>query len=150
MAPSDAIAQMTPSGLRVTEAPKPEELHLLERGLAEHSEPFIEAPGFRPLAVFRESSAGVVEGGAYGYVNWDWLHLKLLWVAPANRGRGIGETLLVAIESEAQKRGCRYAHVETFSYQALAFYQTRGYETFGTLAGYPTSDHSKLFLRKVL
>ena len=49
----------------------------------------------------------------------------------------------------AIRRGCFAATLETHSYEALGFYQKRGYEVFGMLEDYPPG-HSKYFLRKRL
>ena len=141
---------MTLLELTVTESPTPEDLGRLEAGLTEHSEPFVAGPGFRPLAVLARSPEGAFLGGAYGLVNWNWLHLKLLWVSDNARSHGVGAELLDRIEHEARQRGCSQAHLDTFSYQAKPFYEQHGYEVFGTLVGYPTPEHSKFFLRKVL
>ena len=58
-------------------------------------------------------------------------------------------TLLQAMENTAKKKGAKYAEVDTFSFQALPFYQKQGFEVFGTLENYPISD-KKYYLNKVL
>jgi hypothetical protein len=60
-----------------------------------------------------------------------------------------GRRLLEAIEDEARKRGCRWAHLDTFSYQARPFYERLGYELFATLDDYPPG-HQRFFLKKPL
>jgi ribosomal protein S18 acetylase RimI-like enzyme len=54
-----------------------------------------------------------------------------------------------AVEEDARRRGCVGAHVETTDYQALPFYEKRGYAVFGVLEGYPVGSRS-YYLRKVL
>ena len=49
----------------------------------------------------------------------------------------------------AASRGCFAATLDTHSFEALGFYQKRGYEVFGTLEDYPPG-HTKYFLRKRL
>jgi GNAT superfamily N-acetyltransferase len=85
----------------------------------------------------------------WGQINWNWLHVGLFWVAEALRGSGYGRRLLAAIEQVARERGCRYAHLDTFSYQARPFYETLGYEVFGQLDDYPPG-HKRFFMKKVL
>ncbi|MBY0552709.1 MAG: GNAT family N-acetyltransferase [Candidatus Obscuribacterales bacterium] len=92
---------------------------------------------------------GVVVGGLSGATNWDWLYVKLLAVDPLHRGKGIGGQLLRRAESLACQRGCIGVHLDTFSFQALTFYQGCGYEVFGTLPAYP-GKHSRYFLYKHL
>ena len=60
---------------------------------------------------------------------------------------GYGRSLLAKAEAEAKARGCLNAHLDTFDFQALGFYERLGYRIFGKLAGYPGS-HTRLFLEK--
>lgn len=121
----------------------------LGEGLTEHALPITGARGFRPLAVVvRDRELGLA-GGAYGRINWSWLHVSLLWVAAAHRGRGWGRQLLEAMETAARERGCRQAHLDTFSYQAPGFYEGQGYTVFARLEDYPPG-HERIFLRKTL
>ncbi len=135
--------------LVLDESPAHDDVERLRAGLTEHSASFVERPGFRPLAVFARDGTGELIGGAYGFVNWNWLDASLLWVAEAHRGRGLGSRLLSRLEAEARRRGCRRAHLETFSHQAMVFYQGHGYEEFARLPDYPPG-HTKVYLRKAL
>ena len=65
------------------------------------------------------------------------------------QGQGTGRRILIAAEEEALRRGCRYAWLDTFSFQARGFYEKLGYSVFGTLEDYP-AGHSRYFLRKTL
>jgi hypothetical protein len=53
------------------------------------------------------------------------------------------------IEQAAKERGCTYAHLDTFSFQARPFYEALGYEVFATLDEYPPGHH-KYFMKKAL
>ena len=53
------------------------------------------------------------------------------------RGQGIGSKLLKAAEEEAKKRGCKYSFVDTFSFQAPAYYVKHGYKEVFALKEYP-------------
>lgn len=74
---------------------------------------------------------------------------RYLWVDKAYRGQNIGTELLQTMENTAKEKGAKYAEVDTFSFQALPFYQKQGFEIFGTLENYPISD-KKYYLRKSL
>ncbi len=87
---------------------------------------------------------GLVGGTYYGY-----LHVDVLWVDEAERRAGHGGRLLEAAEQEAVKRGCTYAHLDTHGFQALGFYQKRGYTVVGELKDLPPGD-CRYLLRKVL
>ena len=52
------------------------------------------------------------------------------------------------MQTEALRRGCRAAYLDTFSYQARPFYEKLGYEVFGTLDDYPLG-HQRFFMRTV-
>lgn len=90
---------------------------------------------------------GKVSGGFWGATMFEWMHVGLLFVPEALRLQGIGSALMAAAEAEAQKRGCRGAYVDTFSFQAGPFYQKLGYKLFGTLDDYPPG-HSQLYFCK--
>ena len=135
--------------LTLDEAPSRADVDRLRAGLTEHSASFVDEPGFQPLAVFARDPGGELAGGACGHVNWTWLDVSLLWVAEPLRGQGLGSRLLLRLEASARDRGCRRAHVETFSYQARKFYQRHGYEVFASLPDYPPG-HTRVYLRKRL
>jgi GNAT superfamily N-acetyltransferase len=135
--------------IEVTSEPTLEDVRALEQGLAAHARAFVDRPGFQPLAVLARDGAGRVVGGAVARVNWNWLHVSLLWVAEGLRGGGIGALLLAAVEDEGRARGCTRAHLDTFSYQARPFYEKQGWRVFATLEDYP-EGHQRFFLRKDL
>ncbi len=127
----------------------PRDVEALGRGLSEHAQPITRTEGFVPLTVLARDVGGELVGGAHGKINWNWLHVSILWVAPALRRRGLGARLLEAIESSALDRGCTRAHLDTFSYQARPFYERHGYTVFAILEDYPPG-HERIFLRKTL
>lgn len=67
----------------------------------------------------------------------NWLEIEYLFVKENLRGKGIGSQLLQQAESEAKKRNCRYAFVNTYQFQAPAFYRKYGYKEVFTLKDYP-------------
>ena len=140
---------MAPYTLRVEDEPSDADVQVLREGLTAHALPVTGAPGFKPVGVFARDRAGSVVGGVLAIVNWNWLHIALVWVAEPLRGTGLGHRLLTAIEEVGVERGCTTAHLDTFSYQARPFYERHGYELFGTLENYPTG-HRRFFMRKSL
>ena len=135
--------------IELDESPSQDNLEVLRRGLGEHARDLVEGAGFRPLAVFACDDEGAIVGGAFGWLNWNWLDASLLWVDERRRGQGLGSRLLQRLEAAARERGCRRAHLETFSYQARAFYERHGYREFACLPDYPPG-HTKVYLRKDL
>jgi N-acylglucosamine-6-phosphate 2-epimerase len=91
----------------------------------------------QPLGIVLLDANGDIVGGLFGSTQWDWLHIGVLWVAEALRGRGYGTRLVRKAEREARRRGCCHARVGTFSFQAKDFYERPGYRVVGQLDGYP-------------
>ena len=131
------------------EEASPEEIRRLVDGIAAHATDALDDPGFHPIAVFAEDETGEIVGGVTGTVNWTWLSIKLLWVAPELRGCGLGRRLMTAIEDLGRRRGCRRAHVDTLGFQAPGFYERLGYEPFAELPDY-APGHPRVYLRKAL
>jgi len=96
--------------------------------------------------VLRDDGNAVV-GGCVCEVRWHWLYVDLLWVADAYRGHGHGSHLLAEAETEARRRGCTKAHLDTVSFQARPFYEKLGWSLFGTLDDHPPG-HARYFLQK--
>ncbi len=104
---------------------------------------------YAPYAIMvRDPATGEDAGGLYGHFYFDWLFVELLVVPEALRGRNLGTRLMDAAEDEARRRGCVGVWLDTFSFQAPAFYAARGYEVFGALEDYPIGKR-RIFLRKV-
>ncbi len=106
-------------------------------------------PDWFPVNFVLRGAHGEVLGGVLGQLWGGWLQVTYLWVAPAARGAGHGRQLIAAAETHARSRGAVGATLETYSFQAPAFYERLGYEVVGRLDGYPPG-HAKLFLRKAL
>jgi GNAT superfamily N-acetyltransferase len=140
---------MTTYALTIEESPRTADQEALIQGLNEHAAHHTPRPGFKPLAAFLRDERGALIGGAYGYVNWNWLFINLVWVSESARGGGHGRRLILALEQAARERGCTHAHLDTFSFQARPFYEKLGYEVFSTLDDYPPG-HRRFFMKKAL
>ncbi|CAM3239750.1 GNAT family N-acetyltransferase [Filibacter tadaridae] len=90
---------------------------------------------------------GEIMGGITGDMFWRHMHIDFLWVGESVREKGYGSILLGKIESVARAKGCRLIHLDTFSFQAPAFYQKNGYEIFGVIEDHP-KGFSQYFLQK--
>ncbi|MBG6031341.1 GNAT family N-acetyltransferase [Proteus hauseri] len=134
--------------LKVTTNPTANEINEIYEGLLTHNLQFISFDHYTPIAVFKEENGKKI-GGISGDILGNWLRIRYLWVDKAYRGQNIGTALLQTMENTAKEKGAKYAEVDTFSFQALPFYQKQGFEIFGTLENYPISD-KKYYLRKTL
>ena len=89
------------------------------------------------LSLFVRNPDGSPIAGAFG---WTWggtCYIRYLFVAENMRGHGQGTMLMCAIQKEAKSRDCRQIVLETFDFQAFAFYQKFGFEEVGRVEDYP-------------
>ena len=96
-----------------------------------------EAAECEPLNLYVEDEHGQLLAGLVAETFGNWLEIEYLFVKEDLRGQGIGSQLLQQAESEAKKRNCRFAFVNTYQFQAPAFYQKHGYKEVFTLKDYP-------------
>jgi GNAT superfamily N-acetyltransferase len=140
---------VTNYSITVDDAPTSADVETLSRELTAHALPYAHRAGFKEIAVFMRDDNGVLVGGVWGYVNWNWLWLGAVWLSKTLRGAGYGKRMIETIEDAARERGCRYSHLDTFSFQARPFYERLGYELFATLDDYPPG-HQRFFMKKAL
>ncbi len=95
---------------------------------------------------FREN--GRVVASARGVTNMGLVELRGFWVDEDRRGRGLGRRMMAALEAEARRRGCSRAALDTYSWQACAFYERLGYREYAVL-DYPNGT-TRHYLRKEL
>jgi len=93
---------------------------------------------------------GEVIGGVLGETNFSWLKIDILAVEPEHRRKGIGRQLVARAEKEGKVRGCRYAYVDSMSYQAAEMFPKLGYETVGVFKDWDSHGHDKHLFRKDL
>jgi N-acetylglutamate synthase-like GNAT family acetyltransferase len=65
------------------------------------------------------------------------------------REQGYGRQLLEQLEAAAREQGAQNAYLDTFSFQALEFYQKQGYQVFGELQNFPQGNQ-RYYLTKEL
>jgi len=103
----------------------------------------------RLIRIFIRNKEHKVVGGIVTNIFGQYVYIVYLWVEDSLRNRGYGTKLLNMAEKEAMNLGCKYAHTDTFSFEARPFYEKNGYQLFGMLDDY-IGGHSKFFLRKTL
>jgi ribosomal protein S18 acetylase RimI-like enzyme len=94
-------------------------------------------------------SSGSIVGGALARWWGQCCELQQIWVDKDHRSVGIGRRLVQMVEGEARVRGCALLYLDTFSFQAPAFYLKLGYEVACELKGFP-NNVSKFVMRKSL
>ena len=117
------------------EDPTGQQVAEVERGLGEYDLQFL--PGRANVAikgVLVESDR--VVAGLYGEMFWRKMHVRLLWVHPERRKRGLGRRMIAWAEQRSRDLGCYSVTVETMSFQAPGFYAALGYRQIGLSQGY--------------
>lgn len=134
--------------ITIEDTPSPEDIRSLGNGLRQYN---VSRAGFegREITLFLRDDKQEILGGAYGWTALNYLHLHVLWLREDVRGKGLGKRLLLAVEQEAWKRGCRHVELETFSFQSPGFYEKLGYKVFGELDNV-AGKHKWYFLTKEL
>ena len=127
----------------------PEQIDALEDRLYEHNS---SATGYfdaAKLGFVARREDGTLSGGIAGYTWGGVLEIGQLWVAESDRGRGLGLALIDEALAEARRRGCTYAFVLSFDFQAPAFYERVGFSPVATIEDWPLG-HQHVILRKSL
>jgi GNAT superfamily N-acetyltransferase len=142
---------MTPNDLMLTltDQPTTEDRDIISAGLVTFNQQHAPPDAYRPLDVYMRDADGQIVGGLLGETYWGWLHVNILWLREDVRKRGYGQKLLAMAEDEARRRGCKRAHLDTLSFQALDFYQRLGWTVWGQLDDLP-EGHTRYFLKKSL
>lgn len=135
--------------MHVTAAVSPQDLDDMRLALTAFNSHHIDINEISPLGVFITDADGKKLAGLTGTTCGNWLRIDMLWVSDALRGQGKGSALIRAAEAEARTRGCRYAQVDTASFQARPFYEKLGYTLRFSLSHYPR-HHERHYLTKPL
>ena len=128
--------------------PDPHDVRQLVAALVAFNDRRSETENGLPIGVFVRRDDEIL-GGVDGYTHWRWLFVGHLWVRDDVRGQGIGRQLVNMIEHEALLRGCGAAWLDTFSFQAPAFYQGIGYREFGQLHDFPPGSNRHFLWKRL-
>ncbi|HEY4468122.1 MAG TPA: GNAT family N-acetyltransferase [Klebsiella sp.] len=136
--------------LIITDNIHPTDQEELLKGLLEYNLRFLDPAQFGELGVYSRDAAGVMRGGLIAKRKGNWLCIEYLWVSEASRCSGLGNGLMHEAENQARERGCSHMLVDTFSFQALPFYQKLGYQLQMSLPDFPHIGMQRHYLSKVL
>lgn len=103
----------------------------------------------KTLHLFAYAPDRQIIGGLFGDISWGWLHVDILWVDESYRQYGIGTSLMDRAEAEASAIGVQQAYLETTDFQALGFYEKRGYHVFAQLENQPPG-HLCYYMKKIM
>lgn len=102
-----------------------------------------------PVWLNAKNGDGEVVGGLRGFVFLHWLTIDILFVDESTRGRGLGRRLLAAAEEQGRTLGAAHVKLETFEWQARAFYLKQGYAEFARIDDFVPGFYLA-YMRKVL
>jgi ribosomal protein S18 acetylase RimI-like enzyme len=122
---------------------------IIGRGVGSYNKEKAGDNNFQRLCYTLLDPEGEVVGGILAEIYWGWFYVDLLWVKEELRDQGHGHSLMTQAEEEARKRGATNAYLDTFSFQAPAFYEKLGYRVFGELPDYPPGQ-TRYFMTKQL
>jgi len=135
--------------ITISESPTTEEIAAITDPLREYNLQHVPPPNFLPLALLLHDDEDRIIGGLSGRSAYDWLFIDYLVLPTELRGKGLGTDLMNQAEDIARQRGCTGIWLDTFSFQALPFYEKLGYQRFGQIDDYPRG-HTRYFLQKRL
>lgn len=136
--------------LEFTDQPRADDLARLETGLVEHAVRAGAPLDSEKLCVFGRQDGRIIGGlESWLYLRYATLFIKEFWLSEAFRGHGLGRRMVEMVEVEAGRRRAGLCYLDTFSFQALGFYQKLGYEVFGTLP-MPSGGIIRYWLKKDL
>ena len=125
----------------------PDAARVVDDGLGQSNEAAAPIDRIERVSCFASNASGAVVGGAVGRRWGECCELQQLWVDPAYRRRGIGAKLVKLFETRAAERGCRTFYLDTFSFQAPAFYRKLGYQPAAEIRGFPDGIVKYVMLR---
>lgn len=118
-------------------------------GLLSYNLEHLEDKNPNDLGIYLKDETGKIIAGLIGNTHGNWLTVKFLWVSDDLRGNNIGSEILQQAEKTAKERGCKYAFLDTFSFQAPAFYRKHGYQDAFVLEEYPVAGQRYYFTKNL-
>lgn len=133
----------------ITDAIQEQDQRRIYERLLEFNLERLEDKSPKDLGVYARDAAGNIVAGLTGTTHGNWLLIKFLWVSESLRGRNIGSEILLQAEQTAKERGCRFAFLDTFGFQAPLFYQKHGYQEAFVLEEYPLTGKRYYFTKNL-
>lgn len=127
---------------RLTAAPTEHDVEQIKNGMRQFNSHFIAPKKLRALGIFVEDEKGEKLAGIVAETVGNWMNIQILWVDESLRGQDVGTQLINEAEEEAKARGCRYAMVDTLSFQARPFYERMGYRMQLALEDFVDDRHA--------
>ncbi|MEM8729904.1 MAG: GNAT family N-acetyltransferase [Pseudomonadota bacterium] len=104
----------------------------------------------RTTTLVMHDTDGTLIAGLTGAQSYGWLLIKVLWVAPDRRGRGLGRALVARAAQDARLAGAHAMWLDTSNPKAREFYEALGFSVFTSLENAPDDtppNHRRWFLK---
>lgn len=136
--------------ITISQEPMNEELKtFIKEGFRDHALETVGQDGAIEQFVFVVRFEGSPIGALVARTFWGGFHLQVLYLAPEYRGAGLGTFLVEEAFNKGKALGCRFAFVETMSFQAVEFYKSLGFVEEFSRSGYD-GGHSFHYLKRDL
>ena len=134
---------------KITSMPSKGDKQEIYDELLKYNLKYLENSQVQELGIFLENEEGEKVAGLIGKTHGNWLTIDCLWVHERVRGTRIGSEIITKAEMESKLRGCKYAFLNTFSFQAEGFYIKLGYKKVFSLDEYPVNGKRHYFIKEL-
>ena len=135
--------------LVIPQAPDRADREIILNELAAFEETTAGPLDIKPLAILIKDADGRTIGGLWGLSLFRWLMVELLFIPETLRKSGLGTEIMGEAERIARERGCIGIWLDTYSFQAPAFYKKLGFTAFGQVDDHPPGQ-TRIFMQKRL
>ena len=134
---------------RITDEITKEDKEAVFEELLKYNLEHIENTDVKDIGIFLEDPQGEKIAALIGDTHGNWLEIEYLWVNKDKRGNNIGRDIIERAELLAKQRGCKYAFVNTFHFQAPGFYEKLGYKEVFVLNNYPSTGKRHYYMKEL-
>lgn len=133
--------------LEYTDDPAADDLGAVDAGLHLYNIGAADLGAVQTMACFARTGAGEIVGGLRARQWGAAVEVQQLWVDEKHRRNGIAARLMALLEQAVAERGAAVIYLDTFSFQAPAFYRRCGYETAARIDGFPDGIGKHLMVK---
>lgn len=129
----------------IENTPDPSDDKIIRNGMIDFNTHIIQEKSSH-FSVFAKEGAQII-GGALIWEHSDALYIDALWCNEQYRKKGIGTKIITMIDDVAKTKGLPKIFVDTYEFQAQAFYEKNGFYCIGTIPKY-LKEYDRIFMRK--
>lgn len=144
-------APAAPAGdaCRIADADAAETAWIAE-SMARFDRDYLPAENVREINLVARGARGEALGGALASTRYNTVCIHTVWVNADQRRRGVGRSLILAVEARAKEWGCVISSLGTFeSFGAKPFYEKLGYRVVSTSRDSPPGQFGYWFNKSI-